>query len=141
MSLFGTLDGTNNFRDSYSPAVGIILSRTIRDRVALYLEPVWVNNSNALPREVVDDNDTLMVGVGARIRISSTVYLAAEIVPRTGNSPGVTHGSAALEKRVGGHFFQLNVSNALGTTMAQIAQGGPQQNNWYLGFNISRKFF
>ena len=46
----------------------------------------------------------------------------------------------ALEKRVGGHFFQLNVSNALGTTMAQIAQGGPQQNNWFLGFNLSRKF-
>ena len=35
---------------------------------ALYVEPIWVNNSNLLPSELVDDNDTFMVGLGARIR-------------------------------------------------------------------------
>ena len=53
----------------------------------------------------------------------------------------MTHGAFAIEKRAGGHTFQLNFSNAFGTTLAQIARGGPVENDWYMGFNISRKFF
>jgi len=101
-----------------------------------------VNNSNPDPSELVDHNDTFMVGLGARIRIRPTVYIVAETAPRVaGYKPGTSHGSFAIEKRAGGHLFQLNVSNAFGTTMAQIARGGPRENDWYLGFNISRKFY
>jgi hypothetical protein len=53
----------------------------------------------------------------------------------------VDHGSFAIEKRLGGHVFQLNFSNSFGTTMGQIARGGFNNDNWYLGFNISRKFY
>ena len=141
VSAFASIDGTNNFKDSYSPAVGAILSRTIADIAALYVEPIWVNNSNQLPKDVVDDNNTFMVGLGARIRLTPTVYLVGEAAPRTGFKPGVTQGSFGIEKRVGGHVFQLNFSNAFGTTMAQIARGGPVENDWFLGFNISRKFY
>jgi hypothetical protein len=35
----------------------------------------------------------------------------------------------------------LNFSNAFGTTMRQIARGGSNASDWYMGFNISRKFF
>ena len=105
-----------------------------------------MNNSNALPSEVVDDNDTFMLGVGARIRVRPTVYLVGEVVPRlSGYDPKKTSGSFAIEKRAGGHAFQLIFSNTFGLTMAQIARGGEPSgdggNNWYLGFNISRKFF
>jgi len=149
ISALVTIDGTNNFRDSYSPAVGAIVSRTFHDTAALYVEPIWVNNTNALPRELVDHNDTFMIGVGARIRVRPTVYVVGEITPRAaGNRPGVNQGGFALEKRAGGHTFQVNFSNAFGTTMAQIARGGPRRleggdikRDWYLGFNISRKFF
>jgi len=142
VSAFASIEGTNNFKDSYSPAIGAIVSRTFGDAVALYLEPIWVNNSNDLPRTLVDHNDTFMIGVGTRVRIRPTVYIVAEAAPRpTGNKPGVTHGSVAIEKRAGGHTFQLNFSNGFGTTMAQIARGGPVENDWFLGFNISRKFF
>jgi hypothetical protein len=58
-----------------------------------------------------------------------------------GYRPGVNHGSVAVEKRAGGHMFQLNVSGSFATTMGQIARGGPASNDWFLGFNISRKFF
>jgi hypothetical protein len=51
------------------------------------------------------------------------------------------HASFALEKRAGGHMFQLNFSNGFGTTMSQLARGGFTNDDWYLGFNISRKFF
>jgi hypothetical protein len=45
-----------------------------------------------------------------------------------------------IEKRAGGHSFQLNFSNDLGTTPAQVARG-QQLDGWFIGFNISRKFY
>jgi hypothetical protein len=137
-----TIEGTNNFKDSYSPALGILLSREFGERAAGYLEPIWVNNSNEQPGELVDDNNTFIIGVGGRLRIRPTVYLVLEAAPRVGGyDPGVTHVSFAIEKRAGGHAFQLNFSNSFGTTLAQIARGGFNSDDWYLGFNISRKFF
>jgi hypothetical protein len=35
----------------------------------------------------------------------------------------------------------LNVSNGFGTTLGQIARGASSNDNWYIGFNIARKFF
>jgi hypothetical protein len=58
-----------------------------------------------------------------------------------GYDPGVTQVSFGIEKRAGGHLFQLNFSNGFGTTLAQIARGGGNNDDWYIGFNISRKFF
>ena len=142
VSALATIEGTNNFKDSYSPALGVIVSRTVGDRAALYVEPMWINNSNPLPTELADHNDSFVVGLGARVRLTPTVYVTGEFVPRAaGYKPGVSHGGFAIEKRVGGHMFQLNFSDNFGTTMAQIARGGPEEKNWYMGFNISRKFF
>lgn len=140
ITAFGTVEGTNNFRDSYSPGVGVILSREVTDRAAFYVEPIWVNNTNPLPKEVVDDNDGLLVGLGGRLRLAGSLYAVGELTPRvTGYDPGKTQVAFGLEKRAGGHSFQLNVGNGFGTTFAQIARGG--NDDWYLGFNISRKFY
>ncbi len=137
-----TAEGTNNFRDSYSPALGAVLSTEVKDRAAFYLEPIWVNNSNPLPEELVDDNSSFLIGIGTRVRIRPTVYLVLEGSPRVaGYDPDYTQISFGIEKRVGGHLFQLNFSNAVGTTFAQIARGATNNDDWYLGFNISRKFF
>ena len=141
LDVFASIDGTNNFRDSYSPALGVVISRELKGHGAVYLEPIWVNNSNPLPSLLADDNDTFMVGIGARLRVRPTVYVVGEVVPRAGNTPGVSHGSFGIEKRAGGHTFQLNFSNGFGTTMGQVARGGTGSGDWYLGFNISRKFF
>jgi hypothetical protein len=137
-----TMDGTNNFQDSYTPGLGAVISRTLGEHGALYLEPIWVNNSNRLPSEVVDDNDSFLLGMGARIRVRPTVYLAFEGAPRvSGNAPGYALMSFGLEKRAGGHMFQLTITNGFGTTMGQVARGGFNSEHWHLGFSISRKFF
>ena len=142
IAAFGSIDGTDNFSDSYSPALGAIISRTFREHAAFYLEPIWVNNSNLLPSEVVEDNNSFLLGLGARIRIRPTVYLAFEGVPRIGGSgPDSAQISFGLEKRAGGHMFQLTVTNGFGTTMGQIARGARNTDDWYFGFAISRKFF
>jgi uncharacterized beta barrel domain-containing protein DUF5777 len=149
LDIVATIEGTENFgastpdgsSTSYSPSLGVVLSREMGSYGALYFEPIWVNNSNELPSELADDNDTFLLGLGARIRIRPTVYLVGEIIPRIGHDPGVTHGTFGIEKRAGGHVFQFNFSNNIGTTMAQLARGGADNDDWYIGFSISRKFF
>jgi hypothetical protein len=142
VTALATIEGTNNFKDSYSPALGVILSRTIGDFAALYVEPIWVNNTNPSPKELVEHNDTFLVGLGARVRVRPTVYLVGEFTPRAaGYKPSSDQGSFGIEKRQGGHLFQLNFSTAFGTTLAQMARGGPSDEGWFIGFNISRKFF
>ena len=136
------VDGTNNFRDSYTPALGAVISRTIGEHAALYFEPMWINNSNPDPSELVDDNNTVLIGVGARLRIRPTVYLAIEGAPRvSGHDPGSTQIGFGLEKRSGGHMFQLTITNGVGTTLGQVARGARSTDDWFLGFSISRKFY
>jgi hypothetical protein len=136
-----TIEGTNNFRDSYTPSLGVAVSHEFGEYGAIYVEPMWVNNSNPLPSELTDDNDTFVLGLGLRMRIRPTVYIVGEFIPRVGFEPGVNHGTFGIEKRAGGHTFQLNFSNGFGTTIGQLARGGTNSDDWYMGFNISRKFF
>jgi hypothetical protein len=143
VSVLGAIDGSGNFTgDSHSPSLGAIVSRQFGEWIAIYVEPTWVNNSNPLPKEVVDHNDTFFVGVGGRFRVTRTVYIVAEAAPRAaGYRPGANHASFGVEKRAGGHMFQINFSDSFGTTPVQIARGGASTSDWYLGFNITRKFF
>jgi hypothetical protein len=138
LSALVSIEGMDNFQENYAPALGLVASRSIDDWLVLYVTPVWVHNTAA----VLDvDRDTTFVGVGARVRVSSTVYLVGEVAPRAG---GYTPDEAAygfgIEKRAGGHMFQLNFNNGQGTTFAQIARGG-FPDTLFLGFNLARKFF
>jgi hypothetical protein len=105
----------------------------------VYLEPIVVLNASPFDD---DDNHTLMLGIGGRVRVRPSWYLVAEITPRlAGYDPGSSQASFGIEGRAGGHLFQINFSNAFGTTYGQIARGAFDNENWYIGFNISRKFF
>ena len=142
VSLVANVDGTNNFQDSYSPGLSAVISRELGERGALYLQPAWINNSNLQPRELVDDNDTVLIGVGGRLRVRRSTYLVLEAAPRVaGFSDNAHHVSFGIEQQQGGHLFQLNFSNGLGSTLAQVARGGTGSDDWYIGFNISRKFY
>jgi hypothetical protein len=142
--------GRSGADSNYSPALGVIVSRLIGDQAAVYVEPIWVHHTNLFEQKTVANNDTFLVGLGARVRVLPTVYLLGEFSPRvSGYEPGVNQGSFGVEKRLGGHMFQLNFSNSFGTTLGQIARGaakevrsnGTTKQNWYVGFNITRKFF
>ena len=142
LDAMATFEGTNNLRARKSGAFGAIVSRKAGRKAAFYAEPIFVVNTNDEPASAPGANDTLMLGLGALVRIRPTTYVIAEITPRlAGYDPNVNQISFAIEKRVGGHTFQLNVSNGVGTTLGQIARGGKNNDSWFLGFNISRKFF
>jgi hypothetical protein len=138
ISALVSVEGIDNFQEEYSPALGLVVSRTVSDVAALYVAPIWVNNTAAT---IGDEQNTFYMGMGGRLRIRPTVYLVAEVSPRVnGYAPGKSQYGFAIEKRAGGHMFQLNFTNSFGTTLGQIARGGTP-DALYMGFNLSRKFF
>jgi hypothetical protein len=139
LDVIATLEGTNNMRAQKSSALGLLMSRKVGRRAALYVEPMVVVNSN--PGDV-GDNNTAMIGLGARVRIRPSTYLVGEFTPRvSGYKPGVDQGSFGIEMRSGGHTFQINISNGSGTTLGQLTDSGVGGDAWFIGFNIARKFF
>ena len=87
------------------------------------------------------DRDTVYVGLGARLRIRPFVYLVGEVSPRlAGYAPSDPEFGFGIERRIGGHIFQLHVTNTSATTFGQVARGGLPES-LYLGFNLARKFF
>jgi uncharacterized beta barrel domain-containing protein DUF5777 len=150
ISLFAAVEGQDNFSEEFSPGVALVVSHKLGNRGSIYVEPAWVGNT-ALPGEPADDDSTFFVGVGARVRLGSSAYLVGEFAPRVAGFKGIdpsrpseraaNHMSFGIEKRVGGHSFQLNFSNYFGTTLRTIARGAASGDDWYIGFNLSRKFF
>jgi hypothetical protein len=139
LDAIATIEGYDNLTDHHQSALGLVLSRNAGRRAALYVEPIFVVNANPF---AAGDNNSLMLGLGTRLRIRPATYLVAEYTPRlTGYDPNDSQISFALEGRAGGHLFQLNVSNGFGTTLGQLAAGGISNDDWFLGFNLSRKFF
>ena len=152
LDVIATLEGANNFRSSVgsdgtrtsqrSSAIGLLVSKKLRKVAAVYVEPIVVVNSNPAPGGSGVDNNTLMVGLGTRLRIRPATYLFGEVTPRlSGYKPGVDQGSFGIEMRAGGHTFQINFSNGLGSTFRQLTDSGVGGDSWFIGFNISRKFF
>jgi len=152
VSLIASIEGNQNFgwsdpgghehvegaHQHKSPALAASVSRTIASRVAVYAVPVFVHNSLKLDED--SHRNTFYLGMGGRVRVRSTVYLVAEVSPRlAGYAPGDAEYGFGIEKRAGGHMFQLTFSNATATTFGQIARGG-FPSTLYFGFNLSRKF-
>jgi hypothetical protein len=139
LDAYATLEGTNNLRDRHQSTVGVLVSRKLGRYAVLYAEPLVAFNSSPFD---FGDKHSFLLGVGGRLRIRPSVYVVGEVTPRlAGFDPGAEQVSFGIEKRAGGHLFQLNVSNGFGTTFGQIARGGFTYDDWFLGFNIARKFF
>jgi hypothetical protein len=133
-----SVEGSDNFQQHRAPALGVVASRTFADAAAVYAVPMWVHNTAAI---LGLDRNTVFLGLGARVRVRPSVYLVGEVSPRVGGyAPSDPEFGFAVEKRLGGHVFQVNVTNTPGTTFSQTARGGAP-DSLYLGFNLSRKFF
>jgi hypothetical protein len=137
-SAIASVEGGDNFKARYAPALGAVVSRTVADAIAVYAAPIWAHNT--FPGTGVM-RDTFYVGLGARARVRPTVYVVGEVSPRiSGYTAGDAEFAFAVEKRVGAHVFALTFANSAATTYGQIARGGNPES-LYLGFNLARKFF
>jgi hypothetical protein len=144
------VEGTNNLRRTdprqpdgravRSPAIGVVVSRTAGRAASVNVTLAWVGN--ALARLDGGHDAAVVAGIGGRLRVRPTVYLVAEATPRLArDAPGTALAAFGIEKRVGGHAFQVHVSNGIGSTLAQVARGAPSAERWHIGFNINRKFY
>jgi len=158
LSVVASVEGLNNFGLSsapegatlheFSPSVALVLSRRLGTRGAVYVVPSWVGNTRITPSAPGDEDGTLVLGLGARLRLTRTMALVGEIHPRLagyagdlGSGDPAALASFGVEWRVGGHAFQINFSNDLGTTPAQVARGQQGIDDWHIGFNLTRKFY
>ena len=139
VSLTGSFEGLNNLRQDYQPGAAVTVSRTFGDALAVYATPAFVWRTRMAASTAGPDN-TALLGLGARVRFSTAGYIVGEYTPRLyGFDPDKGVWGAGIEKRTGGHTLQLNLTNAFGTTLGQIARGGSPRDI-YLGFNITRQF-
>jgi hypothetical protein len=139
VDVIATFEGWDNLSENHQGALGLVLSKNAGRVAALYLEPLVV-----IDAAQADDAEpyTLMVGIGGRLRVTRTMNVMAEYVPRlSGFTPVADQVTFGWEARAGGHLFQINVGNGFGTTFGQLARGTADYERWYLGFVISRKFF
>jgi hypothetical protein len=151
-----SIEGADNFQEKYAPAVGIAISRQVGTRLAGYVTPMWAHNTAASIDAIAHEHgaapeespaathvhrDTTYVGLGGRMRLGVSSYLAAEVAVRVqGYAPDQPGYGVSIEKRVGAHMFSLTFTNTFATTFAQLARGGAA-NSLFLGFNLGRKFF
>ncbi|MBA3296142.1 MAG: hypothetical protein H0U19_04340 [Acidobacteria bacterium] len=139
-SAFVSTEGLDNLQDARQPALGVVLSRTWGQRLAVYASPTYVDGTHLAALEEDVDNRTLYVGLGARARLRPSVFVVGEYSPRmSGYAPGDPMWGLALEKWTRGHTLALTLTNSFATTPGQIARGGTP-DALYLGFNITRKF-
>ena len=145
VALAASVEGLDNFSETRSPRVALVASRRLGDRPAVYVVPAWIGNVRPITDPGAGDDSSLVLGLGGRVRLGEAYAVVGEIHPRVAGYKGHRNSAAlatfALERRVGGHSFQINVSNDLGTTPAQVARGRTGPDDWFIGFNISRKFF
>jgi len=151
--VFATIEGRNNFglsdeisiegADVFSGAIGGVLSHRFEGLATVYAQPVMVFNANVHPALAGDDAHAFVLGLGGRLQVgTSGTYVLAEFAPRlVGFDRGVHHFSVGVEKVHGAHVFQFNISNSLGSTLGQLARGGTSNDDWFIGFNLTRKFY
>ena len=140
---FVAVDGADNFTENYATSVGAVVSHVFAQKAAVYVHPIYVWNVAEAPVPDGTPDWSAVIGLGIRYRIgASKVYLVAEAAPQVGGlKDGADHVSFAIERRAGAHMFQFTVANNLGTSMRQVARGGVNPGDWYVGFNLTRRFY
>jgi hypothetical protein len=157
VSVLGSIEGLNNLRANHQPALAAVVSRTVGERLVLYAVPAFVGNTRAADfltghdhdhgigaEEETDEHashqDTMLLGLGTRLRVRPSVFISAEISPRlAGHDPERAAWGIAVEKKTRRHILALALTNSFGTTFGQLARGGSDRR-LYLAFNLTRRF-
>ncbi len=119
----------------------VSLSRQLTRRLSVLVTPSFVTNANHF---APDPQGSFSLGLGARYMILPELSLIAEWTPVLAGYSEIESGwGLGVEKRIGGHVFQVFVNNALGLTPAQYLPGGDLRLgdfDFRIGFNIFRTF-
>ncbi len=130
----------------------VILSHQLGRRVEVFAMPTYVTKAGRVvsgSSSAALFNHAFNVPLGASITIRPALSLVAELIPKNKDLPGGTHAdfawSIGLKRAIGGHYFEIMVTNSNATHADQYVtttyQGTPlSKNDLHLGFNIERRF-
>ncbi len=126
----------------------LLIARKFNEKLSLQFMPTIVHQN--LVDSAKDDNTTIALGVGGRIKVSNRVAITGEYYYRINNTDILSQGaktyntlSIGADIETGGHVFQLFFSNSLG--IAEPMFVNHTTDTWtkgqlHFGFNISRVF-
>jgi len=141
-----------DLNDRTSVFAQAILARQFGKRAEISILPTFVTNAG----RVVSGNtsaalfkNAFNVPIGAAVMLTQAVSVVGEVVPRNRDLPSDMRGyfawSAGLKTAIGGHFFELMLTNSNATHADQYVtstyMGSPlHRGDLHLGFNIERRF-
>lgn len=134
------------FENRLSYSTQLLISRKFSDSFSLEIDPIYVHKN--LYDEIFDQENTFLLGAGARYKLSKRLSLNLEYAARLNlpediNSPYHNPLTIGLDIDTGGHIFQLVLSNS--QQMNDIAVYTNTTGQWdgggiYFGFNMYRVF-
>jgi len=121
--------------------IQLSLSRQVSRRLSVLAVPSFSTNTDF---QDLDPEGTFAMGLGCRYMIFEDFSIALEWIPVIAGYKDVQNGwGLGLEKKIGGHVFQVFVTNAFGLTSSQVVPGGDLRIgdfDFRVGFNIFRTF-
>ncbi len=119
-----------------------MLARRFGDSFSVLVAPIYATNTDHW--EETSDS-TFAIGVGGRWIVTGGFSLTGEWIPVvSGYSTGHDSWGLGLDWEVGGHAFQVVVTNSLGLTTDQFIPGGDlrfSDSEVRIGFSIFRTFW
>ena len=119
----------------------ISLSRQFTRRLSVLVVPALATNADYWD---LNPDSTFSLGLGARYMIFEGLSASVEWTPVLAGFRNVESGwGLGLEKKIGGHVFQVFVTNNFGLAAAQYLPGGDlrlRDFDFRIGFNIFRTF-
>jgi hypothetical protein len=135
-------DGVSRFSsENFKFSAQLSLAYRVSHAVSLLLSPGYASNTNHWAK---DSEGTLALGLGGRIHLGRDYSFLAEMIPvLAGNKEERPGFGLGLEKKIGGHVFQVFALNSVGITESQYLPGGdlcPREGDFRFGFTIFRWF-
>ncbi len=128
---------------NFKAHAAVSISRQCSSRFSLLAVPAVATNTDHWD---ASSRTNFALGLAARYMILEDLSLMAEWIPVLSGykTEGGENGwGLAVEKKIGGHVFQIFVTNAFGLTPSQVLTGGDLKlgkGDFRLGFNIFRTF-
>ena len=119
----------------------VILSHQVSNTLSFVLVPAYSSNTNHWDSS---PEGTFALGTGGRWMIFNDFSIIWEWIPVLAGYKDNSNGwGLGIEKKIGGHVFQVFILNSTGLTSDQFIPGGDfRLKDWdfRIGFNIFRKF-
>lgn len=121
-------------------------------RVELFAVPTVVTNAGRAvsgQTSIALFRHAFNVPVGVAVLVRPALSVVGEIIPKNRDLPSGTHAdlgwAIGLKRAIGGHFFEILVTNSNATNVDQYVtstyQGSPlRRGDLHLGFNLERRF-